>query len=163
MKITYRLLTRPRGHRLPSPPALCPSPTSPKVGYRADDHGNSAAAATALPGPGAAIAGSIERTGDIDWFTFDAAAGAASLTLALTPAYGSQGRSNADVQVQVLPACSYIPVASWDPAAGLFNGSQSVTLPDEGTYYVTVQGVSQVRAWLAGRRAGTPLHALVFG
>ncbi|PSC76442.1 putative Chi [Micractinium conductrix] len=114
-----------------------------KVGYRADDHGDSAATATALAGPGAPTTGNIERTGDVDWFTFNAAAGTASLTLALAPAYGGQARSNVDVRVQVFPACSYVPLATWDPSTGLFAGTQSTTLPAQGTYYVTVQGVGQ--------------------
>ena len=124
-----------------------------KVGYRADDHGDSAATATALAGPGAPTTGNIERTGDVDWFTFNAAAGTASLTLALAPAYGGQARSNVDVRVQVFPACSYVPLATWDPSTGLFAGTQSTTLPAQGTYYVTVQGVGQVGGGAGGRAA----------
>ena len=86
-----------------------------KVGYRADDHGDSAATATALAGPGAPTTGNIERTGDVDWFTFNAAAGTASLTLALAPAYGGQARSNVDVRVQVFPRLQLRPPGDVGP------------------------------------------------
>ena len=52
-------------------------------GYRADDHGNSAAAATALTVSGTNVSGAgiITTTSDVDYFSFTTGAGTVSLTI----------------------------------------------------------------------------------
>lgn len=110
---------------------------------RADDHGNTAAAATAMTVSGsgggvttATATGVIERPGDIDHFSF--AAGAGSATITLSPAARS---ANLDAQITLLGA-SGVVLASANPAEAL-NASLTFSLPAAGTYYVAVQGIGK--------------------
>src|SRR5678815_3456025 len=48
--------------------------------YRPDDHGNTMATATALSGISFNITGNIERTTDVDFFSFQTGAGRVTLT-----------------------------------------------------------------------------------
>jgi hypothetical protein len=136
------------------------------LAQRADDHGDGPGAATLLhpdalelAGPGraaAGAAGNIERTGDADWFAFDAGgAGEAALAVDLVPDAPVPGvpplfvRANADVKLAVygpLPADAppgAAPpqlLAAFDPQGALLRGSVSAALPGAGRYLVSVTG-----------------------
>ncbi len=110
---------------------------------RADDHGNTAASATAMTVSGssggvttASVTGVIERSSDIDFFSF--AAGAGSATITLSPAARS---ANLDALVKLVNASGTV-LASANPTDAL-NASLTFTLPSAGTYYVSVQGTGK--------------------
>jgi PKD repeat protein len=109
---------------------------------RTDDHGNTAAAATALSATvangvnSAAAQGVIERPTDIDVFAFTAGAGSATLTL--TPAVRSP---NLDA-LATLRDSAGAALATVNPVDAL-NASVTLTLPAAGTYYVFVQGTGK--------------------
>jgi PKD repeat protein len=109
---------------------------------RTDDHGNTAAAATALSGTvvngvsTAAAQGVIERPTDIDVFAFTAGAGSATLTL--TPAVRSP---NLDALVTLRDSAG-AALATVNPVDAL-NATVTLTLPAAGTYYVFVQGTGK--------------------
>jgi PKD repeat protein len=109
---------------------------------RADDHGNTAATATALIATSsggvssAAVQGVIERPTDIDFFSFSAAAGAASF--GLSPAARS---ANLDALVTLRNSAGTV-LASINPPDAL-NATASVALPAAGTYYLAVQGTGK--------------------
>jgi hypothetical protein len=138
------------------------------LAVRSDDHGGSPASATDLQGafvagsPGrssASAAGAIERTGDSDWFTFEAAAGAAAVTVDLVPDATIKDldsvfvRSDADLRLQIFgplpPGAVAGPaddatlpplVAEFDPRGDLLTGASAVKLPADGRYYVSLTG-----------------------
>jgi PKD repeat protein len=109
---------------------------------RADDHGGTAATATALSGTSAsgvttaAAQGVVERPTDVDAFAFTAGAGSA--TIALSPAARA---ANLDALVTVRNAAG-TALATVNPVDAL-NASVTVTLPAAGTYYVFVQGTGK--------------------
>ena len=109
---------------------------------RADDHGNTAATATALAGVSsgatstASAKGVIERPTDVDVFAFTAAAGSATITL--SPAARS---ANLDALLTVRDAAGNV-LSTANPADAL-NASTTITLPAAGTYYVFVQGTGK--------------------
>jgi PKD repeat protein len=109
---------------------------------RADDHGNTAATATALSGTSAAgvttaaAQGVVERPTDVDAFAFTAGAGSATITL--SPAARA---ANLDALVTLRNAAGTV-LATVNPADAL-NASVTVTLPAAGTYYVFVQGTGK--------------------
>jgi PKD repeat protein len=109
---------------------------------RADDHGNTAATATALSGTSAggvttaAAQGVVERPTDVDAFAFTAGAGSATITL--SPAARAP---NLDALVTLRNAAG-TTLATVNPADAL-NASVTVTLPAAGTYYVFVQGTGK--------------------
>ena len=127
------------------------------LSYRADDHADNGTAATQLAGAASAsdatrssagATGNIERTGDADWMTFTAGAGAATVTVSLVPVapYYEDPRANADVQIAMyaagttgLPAAQ--PLAKLDPQGALLSGALAVTLPAAGKYFLQVVGV----------------------
>ncbi len=106
---------------------------------RADDHGDSAGAATVLSmtasgGQSQSLAqGVIERPADVDQFAFSAAAG--TLSFSLSP---SSRSANLDTLLTLRNSAGTV-LASVNPADAL-NASASVTLPVGGTYYLAVQG-----------------------
>ena len=107
------------------------------LGYRADDHGDSVAAATALPaGSALAVSGSITQAADIDVFGFTAAAGAVSFSV--RPA---EHGPDLDLQIAVLTADGSILAIS-DPPDTL-GADISLTLGSAGAYYLRVQGVGK--------------------
>jgi hypothetical protein len=110
-------------------------------GYKADDHGDTLATATAMTTSGTSMsaAGLISRTNDVDLFRFSTAAGLVSLDV--TPA--SLG-ANLDIKAEILDA-NGTTVATADSASSLA-ASLSVTL-GAGTYYLRVDGTG----------VGTPL------
>jgi PKD repeat protein len=109
---------------------------------RTDDHGNTAATATALSGTavGGVVAaraqGVVERPTDVDVFAFTAAAGSATITL--SPAARSP---NLDALVTVRNAAG-TALATVNPVDAV-NAGATVTLPAAGTYYVFVQGTGK--------------------
>ncbi len=109
---------------------------------RPDDHGNTLAAGTALVGTSsggastASVQGVIERPGDIDVFTFAAAAGSA--TFSLSPAARS---ANLDALVTLRDTAGNV-LARSNPADTL-NATIGTELPAAGTYYLAVQGTGK--------------------
>ena len=109
---------------------------------RADDHGNTAAAATTMTGVSAGATstasaqGVIERPTDVDVFAFTAAAGSTTITLT-----GAARSSNLDALVTVRNAAGTV-LATVNPVDAL-NASTTLTLPAAGTYYVFVQGTGK--------------------
>ena len=55
------------------------------IGYRADDHSNATAGATMLAGANPVAAGRIERSTDVDHFSFTTGSGQISFTVAVAP------------------------------------------------------------------------------
>ncbi|GCL64054.1 PKD domain-containing protein [Pseudaquabacterium pictum] len=109
---------------------------------RADDHGNTAATATVLSGTSAGglstltAQGVIERSSDVDMFSFAAGAGSASFTV--SPAARAP---NLDALVTLRNAAGTV-LATINPADAV-GASFSVTLPASGTYTLAVQGTGK--------------------
>ena len=109
---------------------------------RLDDHGDTMATATVLTGTSSggittvSATGVIERSTDVDMFTFAAAAGPLNLTL--TPAVRA---ANLDALVTVRNSAGVV-IATANPVDAL-NATLSVTLPAAGTYHVAVQGTGK--------------------
>jgi hypothetical protein len=104
------------------------------VGYRNDDAGGSTGAAAALAiGTGGAVNtnGVIERTGDVDFYSFTTGGGALSLNFA-TPTR----HPNLDILATLYNSSGGV-VATSNPAA--LSASLSATLT-AGTYYISVTG-----------------------
>lgn len=101
--------------------------------YRADDHGNSASAATTLTGaPDVAAAGVIERNTDVDVFAFATDAGAITFTVGST----DLGR-NLDVLLELRDANGGL-IATGNPIDQLF-GAITMNVP-AGNYFLHVRG-----------------------
>ncbi len=119
---------------------------------RADDHGNSAGAATVLTlslngaTATAQAQGVIERPSDVD--VFAVAAGAGSLSLTLSP---SVRAANLDALVTVRNSAGVL-LGSFNPSDTL-NATGTVTLPSAGTYTVSVQGTGKGDPLLDGYTA----------
>ncbi len=109
---------------------------------RADDHGDTFAAATLLSGPNLSAAGRISTGGDKDVFTFVAGAGGASLQVSPAP-YGP----DVDLRLELFDAAG-VTLANADPTAGItsadiaygLDAAVTVTL-DPGTYFVRISSV----------------------
>jgi PKD repeat protein len=116
---------------------------------RADDHGSTVASATPLAGTSAngltsfAAQGVIERSSDVDVFSFPAAPGSVSFTL--SPAARS---ANLDALLELRDAAGNL-LASANPVDAL-NATLSTTLASGGTYYLSVQGVGKGDPLLTG-------------
>lgn len=106
------------------------------IGYRTDDAGGSTGAAAALNvGSGGSVNtnGVIERTGDVDFYSFTTGGGAVSLNFA-TPTR----QPNLDILATLYNSSGGV-VASSNPTG--LSASISATL-GAGTYYVSVTGTS---------------------
>lgn len=110
---------------------------------RADDHGNSADAATALSGSELRVTGQIGSRTDTDWFRFTTGTGQVSLEVA--PASTSP---NLDASLTIFDAATERAFAdpasaevSVDVASGL-GASVVISLP-AGTYWARVDGVGK--------------------
>lgn len=117
---------------------------------RTDDHGNTAASATGMTVgsssggiTSASASGVIERPTDVDFFSFSAGAGSATITL--SPAARS---ANLDALIKLVNASGTV-LASANPT-GALNASITFTLPSAGTYYVSVQGTGEGDPKLTG-------------
>jgi len=106
-------------------------------GYRADDHGNTIASASALSVSGNSVSGGgiIERNTDVDVFSFTTGAG--SISLNVSPA--ARG-ANLDVLAQLLDASGNI-IAFSNPA-DLLSASISLNVA-AGTYHLRLDGVGK--------------------
>ncbi len=109
---------------------------------RADDHGNTAATATVMSGTSAAgvssyrVEGVIERSSDVDVFSFVAAAGNASFSVV-----GAARSSNLDALLELRNSAGQL-LASSNPVDALGAG-MSVVLPAAGTYYLHLRGTGK--------------------
>ena len=109
---------------------------------RADDHGDTLATATALAATAsggvstASATGVVERPTDIDYFSFTAGAGSA--TISVSPANRSP---NLDAWIGLRDAAGTL-LANINPVDAL-NAGVTVTLPAAGTYYLSVQGTGK--------------------
>ncbi|WP_425617750.1 Calx-beta domain-containing protein [Anatilimnocola sp. NA78] len=103
-------------------------------GYRADDHGNTNATATSLASNRGSISSSgiIERTTDIDVFSFTTAAGQVNLNIApFTPG------PNVDVKADLYNSSGKLVASS--NSSTVLSAEFSLNLP-AGRYYVHVDG-----------------------
>ncbi|MEB3200116.1 MAG: Calx-beta domain-containing protein, partial [Synechococcaceae cyanobacterium] len=125
-------------------------------GYKADDHGNSLATATALTGGSFSSFGTIERNTDLDWFRFETGSGNVSLSLinanrawvgSGTGDYASQTFSstllgtrapNLDMEARLYSADGSL-IAISNPVDGVTAGF-NLNL-NGGVYYLSVDGV----------------------
>jgi hypothetical protein len=108
------------------------SNTTNAFGYRADDVGNTAAAAAPASVTGTVLGGSgvIEHTSDADVFSFDTAAGTVSLSGQVAAA-----GATLDLKLELRDAAGNV-LASADTAS--LGESLSATVPS-GTYYLNVK------------------------
>ncbi|NLT36289.1 MAG: hypothetical protein GXX83_10395, partial [Gaiellales bacterium] len=110
--------------------------TSSHIPYRADDHGGSISAASALAGSGQLSAsGVIGRTRDVDFFSVSSGAG----TLSVSAAPLAVG-SNLDIKLELRNSRGAV-VASSNPT-DLLTASLSKTVAG-GTFYVAVSGTGR--------------------
>jgi hypothetical protein len=109
---------------------------------RADDHGDTPATATPLKAatlngvPVLTAQGVIERTNDVDMFSFSALAGTVNVW-----ALASARAPNLDVLLTLRDKAGAV-LAVADPTDTL-NATLTAVLPASGTYYVTVQGTGR--------------------
>jgi PKD repeat protein len=109
---------------------------------RTDDHGDSAAGASALPGTtlngmtSFSSGGVIERPSDVDQFSF--ASGPGAISFSVSPAARS---ANLDLLIE-LRNSSGVLLASANPVDAL-PASLSFSAAAAGTYYLSVQGVGK--------------------
>jgi chitodextrinase len=107
------------------------------VGYRNDDHGNTTGAATALKiGSGGAVSatenfGIVERTSDLDFFSFTTSGGTVSLNINTVARDG-----DLDILAKLYNSGGTL-INSYDPNG--LNSSISTSLA-AGTYYISVDG-----------------------
>lgn len=108
------------------------------VGYRTDDHGGNTGSATALVidaagnVDGAINSGIIEKTNDLDFFSFTTTGGLVSLDFRTVERHG-----NLDILAKVYNS-NGVEIASVNDLSGL-HASYSATLA-AGTYYVSIDG-----------------------
>lgn len=109
------------------------------VGYRADDHRNSAAAATALTRSGTSLSGSgtIERQTDQDFFSFNCSAGPVNLTI-----NGASRHGNLDIVARLYDSNGTL-FGTYDTPSTLGATGLNITINrilGGGIYYVSVDG-----------------------
>ncbi|MFN6132948.1 MAG: Calx-beta domain-containing protein [Synechococcaceae cyanobacterium] len=125
-------------------------------GYRSDDHGNSATAATVLNGSSFIRLGTISTTADSDWFRFETGAGNVSLSL-VNANQAWVGSGGADPNAQTYSSTLLATRGpNLDIEARLYNASGAllaISNPVDlltanfdislsaGTYYLSVDGV----------------------
>ena len=106
------------------------------VSYRTDDYGNTNSTATALTGTSITNNGIIERTNDVDFFSFSTVAGPAQFT-----ATGAERGGNLHLKVSIYNSSGSL-VTNLE-AVDNSNGAQPVSINPvlgNGTYYVSVNG-----------------------
>jgi PKD repeat protein len=110
---------------------------------RADDHGDTAGAATPLASTSSggvqnlSGTGVISTRGDVDVFSFQAGAGAASLTVT-----GATPSSNLDASIALRDVNGNLVGAVANPVDAL-GATISVNLPAAGQYFLSVDGVGK--------------------
>jgi len=110
--------------------------------FRADDHGNTPATATALTGSSPTAGGFIGTRDDVDAFAFTTAGGTVSFTISTIPL-----GSDVDLSAQILNASGTV-VATANPL-GALNATLSASLP-AGTYTLVIDGVGEGTATAKG-------------
>lgn len=109
---------------------------------RADDHGNTQGAATAMTQTGSGITRKVKSSGvvstdaDVDMFSFNAGAGTAKIKIVLDSL-----SPNLDARL-VLRDAGGNQLAASQPKQKL-TAKISATLPASGTYYISVEGVGK--------------------
>lgn len=99
------------------------------VGYRNDDFGNSTGAATVISSGSVNRSGVIERTSDVDFFSFNSGAGTISLNVNTVSRHG-----DLDIVARLYNSSGAV-IATSNP--GGLNASISVSV-SAGTYYLSV-------------------------
>jgi hypothetical protein len=99
------------------------------VGYRSDDYGNSTSAATGIASGSVNRSGLIERTADIDFFSFNSGAGTVNLTINTVSRHG-----DLDIIARLYNGSGGV-IATSNP--GGLNASISANV-GAGTYYLSV-------------------------
>jgi hypothetical protein len=127
--------------------AVISSSSTNKFGYRADDHGGSAASADLLTASGSSLSGSgvVEITSDSDWLAFTTAGGSVSFTASV----GSYVRANAGTlgAGDGAGATLDLTLELRDAAGNLIASSDTASLGETvaasglaaGTYYIVVK------------------------
>lgn len=111
-------------------------------------YGSSLSTATAISAPGTPVTGVITKPGQMDFFSFSAKAGAATLTAAgegtiTTSAGSSYPIGNLDMQLTLYDSSGSV-ITTKNPAgasAEALGASMQVNLPSDGAYFVSITGV----------------------
>jgi hypothetical protein len=117
------------------------SDASNRAGYMSDDANSARASASPLGVSGSTVStvGLIERTGDVDMYSFTTGSGAVSFTL--IPEFSSMtNQPNLDARATLYDASGNV-VADSNPTGSLFP-SISTTV-GAGTYYLAISGVGE--------------------
>ena len=107
------------------------------LSYRTDDYGSTPATATALSGTNAVITGIIERTNDVDMFSFTTGTGTAQITV-------TNWERGANLHLSVSLYNSSGVLITNREAADTSSGVQPVAIStylSSGTYYIGIDGV----------------------
>ncbi|MEN9360170.1 MAG: hypothetical protein RL095_1705 [Verrucomicrobiota bacterium] len=115
-----------------------------KLAYRADDYGSTLATASPLPKSTAtSVAGSgyIERSTDVDVFSFSASA-AGSVTLSASPYKCAAGPWSGNLDLQLVLKNAAGTVLASDNKPDVCDASITFALPAAGTYYLEVRPVA---------------------
>ena len=115
---------------------------TPGVGYRPDDHGDTTAAPTVLPGSGVVV-GEIERTGDRDVFAIDVLDGV--LELQLRPPTGQSAWSNLAAELTVRDGAGAVVASASPDAPSGWSLEVTQTVP-AGRYTIMVEPVGWLTA-----------------
>jgi hypothetical protein len=115
---------------------------TPGVGYRPDDHANSALGATVVPGNSITL-GNIERTGDVDVFAVDVADG--TLAVQLRPPTGEAAWSNLAARLTVRNSLGAVVVSAAPAAPSGWTVNLAPVVP-AGRYTIEVQPVGWLTA-----------------
>ena len=100
--------------------------------FAGDDHSSSMSSASVLSGPNVTDGGTIERSTDVDFFTFTATSGYLALDVR-----GPSPEPNLDIRAELLNSGGQVVQAS-DPAG--VNAAISTNI-SAGTYYLKITGV----------------------
>jgi hypothetical protein len=124
-------------------------------GYRADDHGNTPAAASPLSGTGKTLAAAVlARSSDVDFFSFTIPDGKIDLT-----ASPDSFDPNLDIRLTLLDANSQVVVAN-NPSASL--SARITATVAAGKYYLRVEGVGTGSPWATNPTGYTDYGSLGF-
>jgi hypothetical protein len=128
------------GSNLENDLAIISDPAN-RSGYATDDAGGSRTTAEALRYDGSQVAtsGVIERTGDVDMYSFTTAGGSVSFSLVLESG-GVAGQADLDARATLYNADGNV-LADSNPTGSLYP-SIGVSLP-VGTYYLAITGVGE--------------------
>ena len=116
------------------------------VAYRPDDHGGSIGAATATTGVLFSVPGNIERTTDVDFFSFKTGAGRIVLTASPAP----RG-PNLRIQLSLFNSSGALITSTnvADTSSGTLPATLTAIVPI-GTYYASIDGIGSLNAFTNG-------------